>query len=137
MAQIKLYEAIEQLGGSIRLFRKLAEGFIESYTYIDEDILDQYEISLSEARRLAHSMKGLSGNLGATDLMLKAKDLELSLKNVIERADNYLRPEFDILTKHDAFREELKLTVEQLQKILSYSDEEIGRCNDLEELFSQ
>ena len=104
MAQIMLYEAIEQLGGSIRLFRKLAEGFILNYHQVDESIMEQYDNNLSEARRLAHSMKGLSGNLGAGSLLDRAKDLELSLKQVLENSDNYLKPEYDILTKHDASR---------------------------------
>jgi HPt (histidine-containing phosphotransfer) domain-containing protein len=81
-----LKTALSNLGGSVKLYRTLIAGFVDKYSHIDNQI---YELLLQrkteEARRMAHSIKGLSGNLGVEDLRNVALNLELDIKNYLEK----------------------------------------------------
>jgi len=81
---IDLKLALLNLGGSAKLYRTLITGFFEKYSHIDNEI---YELliqrKLDDARRMAHSIKGLSGNIGVEELRRVALDLELDIKQYL------------------------------------------------------
>lgn len=80
--QIDIDTALVQLGGSEKLYKTLLLGFNERYSHVDKDIWRMITNNeMEEARRLVHSMKGLSGNLGATTLREYAIRLEIALKD--------------------------------------------------------
>ncbi len=79
---IDIEMALDHLGGSDRLYKKVVSGFHDRYSKADQQI----ETLLNEedfegARILAHSLKGLSGNLGSLGLKEKALDLEMSIRD--------------------------------------------------------
>lgn len=108
--RIDINEALLQLGGSEKLYRTLITGFNDKYQMVDEEIgrlLDEGRIE--EARRLAHSLKGLSGNLGAHGLREKAKNLEFGIRD----------SEPDVTDRLRLFSEELKRVFAEVHHILS------------------
>ncbi len=101
--------ALEQLGGSEKLYKTVVKGFYERYSDVDRHIETLLlAVDLEEARRLAHSMKGLCGNLGAFKLRQRALDLELAIKNNEPNIQAYLH----------CFSEELALVVSDVIHIL-------------------
>lgn len=81
---IDLKTALANLGNSVKLYRTLLTGFVEKYVHIDNEI---YELiiqrKMEDARRLAHSLKGLCGNVGTVELKDAAAALEADLKQYL------------------------------------------------------
>lgn len=109
--------ALEKLGGSYKLLRILLVGFVVKHAKVDEEIqtlsmMNQYE----EAQRIAHSIKGLSGNLGAEKLKEKSYVLEKVYEN---NPSEYERP-------LEAFKNELHLVTEEVKSMLKLMEETKG-----------
>ncbi len=73
---------ISRLGGNKKLFKKILIDFRDKYP----DITDEIRAGLNEndnktAERLAHTIKGLAGNIGAEVLSKTAAELESAIKN--------------------------------------------------------
>lgn len=90
-------EALRRLGGNQKLYLKLLRQFHAQHATDDKEILcnlnsGEYEI----AERMAHTLKGLAGNLGAGNLQSQAARLELALsrQDLPEAYD--LLPEFSL-----------------------------------------
>ncbi len=67
--------------GRVATYRRLLNGFAESHNGDFKRITELLETDdHNEARRLAHSIKGASGSLGATDLQQSAARLESAIK---------------------------------------------------------
>lgn len=119
MSKLKVEEALEHLGGSEKLYITLLNGFLDKYIHVDEEIKRLAESgSYHEARILAHSMKGLSGNLGALDLYEKAKNLEHVLKVMdvgYKRELELFRIELDEVVQEIKLISHQKSDSEQLQ----------------------
>ncbi len=136
MKDINVQEALEHLGGSVTLYRSLIKGFIEKYTNIDSDIKAALlEGDLEKAHRLAHSMKGLAGNLGTTVMQKAAKQLDDRLKVLLEKeltakeVENYVYT--IIVHEFEAFSIALKSAVLGLEILMAESDEEIEGQEDI------
>ena len=74
---------LERLRGNKRLYRKLLLDFGTNYTGVAGEIhkaLDSKD--LEQAHSLIHNLKGLSGNLAATELQMAAVNLEKLVKGV-------------------------------------------------------
>ncbi|MEW5772445.1 MAG: transporter substrate-binding domain-containing protein [Thermodesulfobacteriota bacterium] len=72
---------LRRVAGNEKLYRKLLADFARDYPGSVEAIraaLD--EGRADEAARLAHTLKGVAGNIGAMDLHLAAKDVDAALK---------------------------------------------------------
>jgi signal transduction histidine kinase/CheY-like chemotaxis protein len=70
-----------------------------------------------QAQRLAHALKGVAANLGATSVAQLAGAIELPLKNKLEGALTQVQLELDQLTH------ELPLLIEHLQQVLPDEDD--------------
>jgi PAS domain S-box-containing protein len=79
---INVSEGLARVGGKSTSYRKLLQKFSVSNTQVVDDItraLSEGNIDLAE--RTAHTLKGVSGNIGATDLHKAAIALDDALKN--------------------------------------------------------
>jgi len=83
---IDIASGLERVGGNRDAYRKLLLKFAQNYATYGEDVreaLTRGELEL--AIRLAHSLKGVAGNLGAMTLYFAARDVELTLKSEDQR----------------------------------------------------
>ena len=116
--------ALDQLGGSDKLYKTVVTGFYERYKEVNRTIENHMKNGeVEEARRLAHSIKGLCGNLGAMKLKEKAMDLEMAIKTNVSNQQGYLH----------AFAEELASVVEDVTMILEnrYGSDDVGAMHQL------
>ncbi len=80
IAHLDTRTSLVRLGGNTRLYRELLTDFEKSYRGSVEDIRRAYEEgSIDTARRLAHTLKGVSGNIGATSVYHLCESLERAL----------------------------------------------------------
>lgn len=79
---IDLQLGLQRVGGNPVLYRDLLIKFRDDQCNVSNDIGAALSAGDSElAARLAHNLTGVSGNLGATDLALAAKDLETGIRS--------------------------------------------------------
>ncbi|MFC2085376.1 tetratricopeptide repeat protein [Bacteroidota bacterium] len=79
---ININEGLRRVGGNRKLFLNLLEKFYKSNINFEEEIKKAVTGGDSELSvRLAHTLKGVSGNLGAMELFAEAKELEADLKD--------------------------------------------------------
>jgi PAS domain S-box-containing protein len=79
----------ERLGGNVDSYRRLLDKFVQNQSGSIEAIRAEIESGNSEAAiRHAHTLKGVSGNIGAQALQTAAAELETALK-----ADDSMPPE--------------------------------------------
>ncbi|PKM57380.1 MAG: hypothetical protein CVU98_06400 [Firmicutes bacterium HGW-Firmicutes-3] len=111
--KMNIEAALTHLGGSKSLFDTLISGFYNQYRHVDEDIKKLLETGNQEdARLLAHSIKGLSGNLGATELIERSKALEVSIEMDLDTKASDLK----------AFSKALKEVLEEIVILLESVD---------------
>jgi HPt (histidine-containing phosphotransfer) domain-containing protein len=73
---------LSRVAGNEKLYRKLLLDFHRDYAASEEDILAALdEGRMADAQRLAHTIKGVAGNIGAQDLHLAAVDVDAALKD--------------------------------------------------------
>ncbi len=78
---IDIDEGLRRVGGNRKLYRKLLVEFLQDHREDVHDIrkaLDQED--LETAQRIAHTIKGVSGSIGAGDLHRDAESLDSALK---------------------------------------------------------
>ena len=118
---LDLAEGLGRVGGNKKLYRnllvKLRDGYAKGSREIAE-LLGRGENA--EARRLAHSIKGVAGNVGAGGLQTAAADLEGAIAD--ERGDDYP-------TLLEAFGKSLAQLVEALS-VLGSGEEEPAAAPD-------
>ncbi len=74
---IDIDEGLRRLGGNRKLYRDLLVKFRATYREADKQIAASVaQGDTAEARRLAHTIKGIAGNLGASKLFSEAGRLE-------------------------------------------------------------
>jgi PAS domain S-box-containing protein len=77
---IDLETGLNRVSGNRKLYRQLLDRFKERYAAADEELKGLLSIQDAEtARRLVHSIKGVSGNIGAMDLYNGADALETAM----------------------------------------------------------
>lgn len=96
-------EAIKNLGGLTSIYYKHVEKFKANYADSTRKIASLLaEKNFDEARRLAHSIKGLGGTLGMLDVMESAAELE----KAILRGEGY-----DLCVELENFDRDLKAAI--------------------------
>lgn len=74
--------ALSRLSGKRQLYVQLLEKFVAQYSHVAQQLQSQsIDPNLEPAIRLAHSLSGASGHLGATMLQHAASALEQALRN--------------------------------------------------------
>jgi CheY-like chemotaxis protein len=77
---VSIKSGLTRVGGNRKLYRKLLSKFRSNYKTVADDIRNALGKDDPEtATRLAHTIKGLAGNIGARDLHLAAEDMETVL----------------------------------------------------------
>ena len=96
--------ALARMVGNRQLFIKLLTAFTRNYLRVDQQIreaINQGDLDL--ALRITHTLKGVAGNLSATDIFKLAQDLESALrqdqKALIEDGLQNLSQAMKIVTK--------------------------------------
>ncbi|CAK8714837.1 histidine kinase [Candidatus Electronema halotolerans] len=99
--------ALERLGGNQRIYASILQNFVSEHTGAVEDIrslLEQDE--RPSAERLAHTLKGMAGAIGAEDLQTAARLLEdgirrhKALEPLLSAAEEQLRQTAAALQHH-------------------------------------
>ncbi len=138
VTEINIAKAMDQLGGSSRLYKKLVSGFLEKYSRVDKDL--KYLLldgELEDARRLAHTMKGLGGNLGAGEFHEIAKSLEYAIRD-LDGQEAGKKDTTAILTNEwRGFSENLSEVLEELDKILYADDQDLESAESSKDLDSE
>jgi hypothetical protein len=81
-AIINYNEAVSRLGGNKHLYLKIAKKYIDDYSNIPEEIaLKIHEYNYKGASILAHTLRGISGSLGASGLQEICRVLEQRLND--------------------------------------------------------
>jgi two-component system sensor histidine kinase/response regulator len=79
-ACIDLQRGVKQVGGKPEFYLKLLRDFISGHGNCVSEIKEMIEASrIVDARRAAHTLKGVGGNIGAIELQQAASDLEAVL----------------------------------------------------------
>lgn len=115
---IDLKEGLMRVGGNEKLYRSLLMKLRDDYATSAEDITGQLESGeTGEAERLAHTIKGVAGNVGAGELQEAAAVLEHAIKE--GKADSYEE-------KISAFGKVLKDVVTALEVLGGGEEEATG-----------
>jgi two-component system, sensor histidine kinase and response regulator len=79
---IDIVAGLDRLNGNKKLFKKLLIDFSKKYSSFSTDIKKAMtKNNLEEASRLAHTLKGVAGNISAKEIQSTAAELELSFSN--------------------------------------------------------
>jgi signal transduction histidine kinase/CheY-like chemotaxis protein len=79
---IELAEGMARVGGNAKLLLKLLQDLRREYAGVAQDMQGKLDTGrLDEAAQLAHKLRGIANNLGATDVGLRAEQIELGLKS--------------------------------------------------------
>ena len=109
MPGIDIEQAIRRVAGKTdiyaRLLRKALENHSNCPAHIRELLAEGHKES---ARREAHSMKSISGNLGASELFDAALELEQTIKNDLPSEESLDRFEASLNNAFSAIREGLR-----------------------------
>ena len=79
IASIDMDEALSRINGNKKLFKKVLQDFRKDYCDSIANIKTLLETDRQGARKLAHSLKGVSGNISATFLHTAVKELEAAI----------------------------------------------------------
>jgi len=87
LAGFDLADGLERLKGNKKLYRKLLLSFATDYNAVANEIRQALDaVDFNQAHSLVHNLKGLAGNLAATDLQAAAVILEKLVKGVDKKA---------------------------------------------------
>lgn len=102
MFGIDVNAGLRRVSNNKNLYMKILNKFVESNRTFEEDIKQSIkENDFEKTARIAHTLKGVAGNIGANELYNLAKDYELSIdKNRNETEGTELLGEkFDVLNQ--------------------------------------
>ena len=79
---VRVVESLRRIGGNVNLYYSLLDMFRTNHRHIVEEIRASLSTNdLKTAERQAHTLKGITGSLGAEELQSQAGMLEKNLKN--------------------------------------------------------
>ncbi len=88
---ISVHQALSRLDENEALYLALLDKFRQNYAHADRDLKTLIETGQDEdARRLAHSIKGVAGNIGMTGLQAAAANLEAAFRDKMKSEYNTL-----------------------------------------------
>jgi HPt (histidine-containing phosphotransfer) domain-containing protein len=78
---IDLQAALKRLMGNRRLFDKLLRDFVRNYAGVSGQIREAIAHGdIAQAQHIAHTLKGIAGNISATRVFTFAQDLEAAIR---------------------------------------------------------
>ena len=108
---IDVQAGLARAGGNAGLYRKLLQTFISNQGGVDARIKTAIETNaMEEALRMAHTLKGSSGTIGAEGLREQAKELERLLKAGEFGTANEVLDEVGLILRRTAAALESELT---------------------------
>jgi PAS domain S-box-containing protein len=127
-----LADGLRRLQGNKKLYRKLLLGFAADYNAVANEICQALDaMDFDQAHSLVHNLKGMAGNLAATDLQAAAVSLEKLVKRVEEKAP----PAEELDLRFSELENALNQALESAQSLGVLTEENIGKLSD-EELAS-
>jgi CheY-like chemotaxis protein len=124
-----LSAGLGRLRGNKRLYRKLLLDFGAKYTEVAGEIhkaLDSRD--LEQAHSLVHNLKGMAGNLAATDLQAASVNLEKLVKGVGKKSP----PAKELKLKFSELENALNQALESVQSIGASAEEKVCKLSDEE-----
>jgi CheY-like chemotaxis protein len=126
-----LADGLKRLQGNKKLYRKLLLSFATDYNKVANEIRQAIDADdFDQAHSLVHNLKGLAGNLAATDLQAAAMNLEKLVKGVEKKTPslNELNLKFSELETalNQALESAQSLGVSAEENVCKLSDEEIA-----------
>lgn len=93
---VNIDEGLKRVGGNKKLYLKLLNDFADNYRSFIPNIRDAIsEERMEDARRLAHTLKGVSGNISASDVFGISEKLEQALHMTLVQDYEPLLEELD------------------------------------------
>jgi CheY-like chemotaxis protein len=130
LPRFDLADGLKRLQGNKRLYRKLLLSFAMDYNEVANEIREALEAEdFDRAHSLVHNLKGLAGNLAATELQAAAVSMEKLVKGVEKKTP--LTKELNL--KFSELENALNQALESVQS-LGVADEENIRKLSAEEL---
>jgi two-component system, sensor histidine kinase and response regulator len=121
-----LTDGLKRLQGNKRLYRKLLLNFAADYREAAKDIriaLDAKDFK--QTHSLVHNLKGMAGNLAATDLQAAAVNLEKLVKGVEKKTTSAK----ELNLKFPDFENALNQALESAQRLGKSAKESIGKLS--------
>lgn len=107
---LNIQDALARLNGNQKLYIKLLKTFLAEHMNVVSDIRSTFiKDDLEAAARIAHTMKGVAGNLGATELARCAAETERALKE---------KPLKDIDNLLDEFQAALQEVLQSVNQVI-------------------
>ncbi len=105
---------LTRLGGNTKLYQSLLVNFYQDNQGFSQEINQAFaQNDMALVHRLVHTIKGVSGNIGAQDLQAAAIKLEFVLrKNNLD----------EIQVELESFNSELKVTISRLKELVEADD---------------
>jgi HPt (histidine-containing phosphotransfer) domain-containing protein len=120
---------LERLRGNKRLYRKLLIDFGTNYTGVAGDIREALDAKdFERTHSLVHNIKGLAGNLSATDLQAASVNLEKLVKGVEKKAP----PAQELNLKLSGLETALNQALESVQSLGASTEETVSKLSDEE-----
>jgi CheY-like chemotaxis protein len=122
-----LPDGLKRLQGNKRLYRKLLLNFATDYSGVANDIriaLDSKDFE--QTHSLVHNLKGLAGNLSATDLQASAVNLEKLVKGVEKKTP----PAKELDLKLSDLENALNQALESAQSLGASAEEKVCKLSD-------
>jgi polar amino acid transport system substrate-binding protein len=132
MPGISVKEGLSRVGGNTSFYKKILVKFYNDYTDATEQIKDAVDKGDQElAQRLAHTVKGVAGNIGAKDLFGPSEELEAAIKHQKTEVIEGLLA---------AFADALNVVLNSLKNVIEVEDtnrkEKVeGNAGDIKTLF--
>lgn len=137
---IALKKGLSRVNNKETLFRKILKKFYKEYANTPAEIIAALEDGDAElARRLAHTVKGVAGNIGAEDLQAVAADLEDAIRDEDPEAVGRALPAFEpaLEATRSALQPYVDAAVDSRQAQTGAVAGEMGDLAKLRELLQQ
>jgi CheY-like chemotaxis protein len=126
-----LADGLKRLQGNEKLYRKLLLSFATDYNAAANEIRQALDSEdFDQAHSLVHNLKGLAGNLAATELQTAAVNLEKLVKGIDKKAPspNQLNLRFSELQNalNQALSSTQSLSLSDNENVFNLSDEEMA-----------
>jgi PAS domain S-box-containing protein len=122
-----LSAGLERLRGNKRLYRKLLIDFGTNYTEVAGDIREALDAKdFEHTHSLIHNLKGLAGNLAATDLQAASVNLEKLVKGVGKKTP----PVKKLNLKLSDLENALNQSLESVQSLGAPAEENVYKLSD-------